>query len=113
MKDTLRSMTPIDQEVAGEPVEARGFIVTPVARVRGRSGSSSDGRSSGSYGWVAIRPVRASVVDAAGNTREVPIVNMQTQLLLRLVAAGIFVALAGVLAPMLFGPRRKEENSLS
>jgi hypothetical protein len=107
MKNTLRSATPVDQKVTGEPIEAYGYIVTPVARVRGRLGSSSDERSSGRYGWLAIRPLNVIVQDRDGNTREVLIVNMQTQLMLRLVAVGIFVALASVLVPMLSRSRRR------
>ncbi len=107
MKNTLRAATPVDVEMAGMPVEAHGYIVTPVARFRGRVGSNGDERSSGSYGWMRIQPVRMDVVDRDGNKHEVRIVNMETQLRLRLVAVGIFVALASVLVPMLIGSRRR------
>jgi hypothetical protein len=107
MKDTLRAATPIDVEMSGMRVEAHGYIVTPVARMRGRIGSSSDERASGRYGWVEIRPVRMDVVDRDGNMRKVRLVDTQAQFMWALLIAGKLMALLGLLLPVLLSRARR------
>jgi hypothetical protein len=106
MNDTLRSAQPFDQEVTGDPVEAHGYVVTPVARVRGRLGSSNDERGSGRWGFAAIRPLKVSVLDREGNTQELRIVNTQQQAIAAMASVGLIVALISLLIPLLARARR-------
>ena len=101
MKDTMRSGTPIDSEVTGDPVEAHGYIVTPFARMRGRLGTSSDDRASGTYGWVAIRPMQMTVLDSAGQAQLVRLSDVQTQAVASMALVGLLVALVSLLIPVL------------
>lgn len=106
MNDPMRSAQPVDQELSGEPVEAHGYLVTPVARVRGRLGTIDDERGSGRYGWVAIRPLRATVVDRLGNARQLRFVNAQAQAIAGMAAAALAVAVLSVLLSHGVGARR-------
>lgn len=106
MNERMGSGSPIDQEITGEPVEAHGYVVTPVAQVRGKAGSMDNEEGRGSWGWVAIRPVKASVVDRAGNTQELPIVNMQQRALVGMLAAGVVVAVVSLLVSLLVRAKR-------
>ena len=107
MKDAFGSARPIDAEVTGTPVGAHGYIVTPVARMRGRLGSSSNEQGSGSYGWASIQPVQASVLDADGQARLIRLDNAEARALMGMVLAGLLVALASLLIPILVRARQK------
>ncbi len=106
MNDTKSSATPVDQVVTGEPIEAHGYVVTPVARVRGRLGTSDTADGRGRYGWVAIRPVKVTATDRSGNTQDVRIVNVEQQALSGMAAAGIAVAAITLLISLLARARR-------
>lgn len=106
MNDMMRSAMPVDQELTGEPVEGHGYVVTPIARVRGRLGSSDNERGRGRYGWAAIRPVKVMVLDREGNTQEVRIVNAEQQALAGMAALGAVVAAVTLLISLLVRARR-------
>ncbi len=97
MNEAMRAAPSIDQEITGETVEAHGYVVTPVARLRGRLGTMGDENSSGRFGWAAMRPLRVNVVDRNGGAQEVRIMDMQAQALTGMVGAGLFVAVVCVL----------------
>lgn len=107
MKEALGSSPPINTEVTGTPVEAYGYIVTPVARMRGRLGSSSSETGTGTYGWARIQPVQASVMDANGQAQLIRLTNPQTQALAGMAVAGILVALISLLVPVLVRVRQQ------
>jgi hypothetical protein len=101
MNEALRSTPRIDKEVAGQPVEAHGFIVTPVARVRGMAGATDDENGSGRYGWAAIRPVRMIVQNPQGGSEELALPNMEARLFALLAGIGLVVIVATTLIPAL------------
>lgn len=106
MNDSMGSAQPFDQEVTGEPVEAHGYVVAPVARMRGRLGSSDNEQGRGRYGWAAIRPVKASVLDRSGNVQEVRITNIEQQAIAAMAGVGLVVAVLSVLISLLARARR-------
>ena len=79
MREAMKSAPRIDEEVAGMPVEAHGYIVTPIARVRGLVGAQENEQSSGRYGWAAIRPLKMTIQDRMGATSEVHLVDVEAQ----------------------------------
>lgn len=101
MKDAFGSAPPIDTEVTGTPVEAHGYIVTPVARMRGRLGSSSNEQGSGTYGWARIQPVQMSVVDSSGHAELIRLKDAQTQALTAMALLGFLMALLSLIIPRL------------
>jgi hypothetical protein len=107
MKDALKSGQSFDEETTGEPVEAHGYIVTPVARVRGKAGSMSDERSNGRYGWAAIRPIRAIITDRNGNTQELRIVNQDAQAVTAMAAMGLVVFVVSLVISVLLRTTRR------
>jgi hypothetical protein len=108
MKEAFGSAPPIDTEVTGTPVEAHGYIVTPVARMRGRLGTSSSEQASGTYGWVRIQPVQASVLDANGRAQLIRLNSVQTQARTGMAVVGLLVALVSLLIPILVRARQKQ-----
>jgi hypothetical protein len=107
VSETKRPMERIERDVTAEPVEAHGYIVTPLARIRGRLGSSNDERGSGNWGWVAIRPARMTVHDPSGQAREVRLDSVQAQALTGMAVAGILVALVSMLISALSRSKQK------
>jgi predicted carbohydrate-binding protein with CBM5 and CBM33 domain len=112
MDDPLKSAQPVDQEMTGEPVEAHGYVVTPVARVRGKLGVSENEEGRWRYGWMAVRPVKASVIDRSGNTQEVRIVDAQQKAITGMLAVGLVVAAVSLLISLLVGARRGSSGPL-
>lgn len=106
MNDPKGSAQPVDQEQSSEPVEAHGYLVTPVARMRGRLGMIDDERGSGRYGWVSIRPLRATVVDQMGNARQLRFVNAQSRALAGMALAALAAAALSLLISQVVGARR-------
>ncbi len=111
MREAIKLAPRFDEEVSGMPVEAHGFIVTPYARMRGMAGVQEDERSRGRYGWAAIRPVRMSVQalhpqDLSGEVREVPLVDLEGQILRALAVVAALMLVIGLLAPVLNRSRR-------
>lgn len=106
MKDTPQPATPLDLELTGETVEAHGYTVTPTARVRGKLGSTQKDEQSGTWGWAAIRPVKITVGDREGQTREIALPNAEARALISMAVIGLIVALASLLIPLLV--RRRE-----
>ncbi len=107
MNDMKAGTSPIDRELVGEPVEAHGYVVTPVARVRARVGESDDEQGRGRYGFAAIRPVKVTVVDRSGNAQELKIVNAEQRAIAGMAAVGLAVAVVSVLIALLARTRRK------
>lgn len=93
MKDEKGLSKPVDRQMEGATVEAHGFMVTPVARVRGQAGGNSDERGDWRYGWAAIRPVKMIVRDPTGQTREVRLAPTEGQVLAEMARSALIVAL--------------------
>ncbi len=111
MREAIKSAPRFDEEVAGMPVEAHGYIVTPYARMRGMVGVQRDERSSGRYGWAAIRPVRMTVQtlqpqDMSGEVREVRLTNAEGQALRAFAVVAALLLALSLLMPLLNRGRR-------
>ena len=106
MKEAKTPGKPVDTEVEGATVESHGFMVTPVARLRGQAGAGGDERGNWEYAWVAVRPVRMTVRDATGQTENVKLVNSEGMILTAMAFIGLVVAAVSLLISLLARKQR-------
>ena len=106
MREAIKSAPRFDEEVAGTPVEAHGYIVTPFARMRGMVSSQESEQGRGRFGWAVTQPARMTVQtlhtqDLTAAVREVRLVDVEGQATKALVVIAVLVALFGLLIPVL------------
>ena len=97
MKEAKGPGKPVDLELEGATVEAHGYMVTPVARVRGQMAAGGDERGRWEYAWAAIRPARMTVRDVAGQANDVKLVNSEGMILTAMAFIGLVVAAVSLL----------------
>jgi hypothetical protein len=87
-------------------VEARGVIVTPVARVRGMADAQRNESGEWRYAWAAIQPTKAIVRDRSGRSSELRLGPTEGQVLGAMAAVGAVVALVMIFVSIVAGERR-------
>lgn len=88
-----QSVTQVDQEMVGEPVQVGSYTIQPLARAQGRVWRAPEGEGQGVF--MQLNPTAVRITDQDGSESLLPIPSSSENSILRGMAAGA-AAIAGV-----------------
>lgn len=98
LKETNGDTRRIKTEWVGAAIRAGGATMKPVMRLDGVVGAASQAPGAREFGWLRLRPVRATVTDAAGRETTVMLHDINEAIQRNMTLAGALLAAAALIA---------------